>query len=185
MALAFALAAVATAAACAAGWAALRLYERAEAARQAVAGEARLRREAAERGRREIEALRRELERQRHAVALLEDPATRFVALAPRGGARGAVRALVGASRGGLAVAGDLPSMPGRDYELWVVHGDEKLAAGLLRPDARGAALVEIDARVLAAGADALSVTIEPEGGGRLPTGAEIFFGAVPAAPLR
>jgi len=122
--------------------------------------------------RRDLAAAQGELGLKAEAVALLELPATRVVALAPQGGAAHSGSALVNLTekRAFVVVAG-LTAQAGKDYELWVIKGDKKLAAGLLHGADRGQTIARVDPALLADGADALAVTLEPAGGGDTPRG--------------
>jgi anti-sigma-K factor RskA len=76
----------------------------------------------------------------------------------------------------GVFVAQGLAAVePAMTYELWVISEDQPRPAGLFIPDDRG----EISHLVLdgLGDADALGVTIEPEGGSAQPTGEILIFG--------
>lgn len=81
-----------------------------------------------------------------------------------------------------VLVADGLPQIAqDRDFELWIVRGDQPVSLGLIRPDE------ERDATVLANGfrpGDAVAVTVENRGGSptRLPTTDPILVVATPAA---
>jgi anti-sigma-K factor RskA len=122
-----------------------------------------------------------ELELRAEAVAMLSSPSTRVVALAAQPGAPSglAATALVDvAGKRGLVVVGGVTPQAGKDLELWVIRGQEKRAAGLLRGS--GSVIAPIDPKLFADGADAFAITLEPEGGGPAPRGPALLVGAMP-----
>jgi anti-sigma-K factor RskA len=120
-----------------------------------------------------------ELRNDRAAVALLALPGTKVVPLAPQGDAPQRAVALVNvAAHRAVVVGTGLVPQEGKDYELWVIRGDQKLAAGLMRGGPSGTVTVEVDPRLLASGLDALAVTLEPAGGGEQPRGPILLVGA-------
>jgi hypothetical protein len=132
---------------------------------------------------RELAALKGESEAQRAALALLQSPSAQVVSLAPPAGAPPlAARALLDlAQRKGMLISSGFPAQPGKDYELWVIRGDVKQPAGLLRGGASGMVLAAIDPQLLSgAPPDALAVTLEPEGGVLQPSGPILLVGALP-----
>jgi hypothetical protein len=131
---------------------------------------------------RDLEEARGEATLQREALALLASPATQVISLAPQAGAGMTARALVNLpARAGVLYAAGPPAPQGKDYELWVIRGDRKLPAGLLRARAGGAILTRIDPSLFSDGRpDALAVTLEPAGGMPQPTGPALLVGAFP-----
>jgi len=119
---------------------------------------------------------------QREALALLASPSTQVVALAPQqAGASITARALVNLpSRAAVLYAAGPPAPSGKDYELWVIRGDKKLPAGLLRTQPSGAILARIDPALLSETPDALAVTVESAGGAPQPLGPIVLVGALP-----
>jgi len=129
-------------------------------------------------GRQQVE-LQQELARQQELVAILQDPATRMVALAglpTAPDARG--RMLWHAKAGGLLVAQGLPPAPqGKAYELWAISGKEApVPAGVFTVDARGVGSIRV-APVAGAEPDTFAVTLEPAGGVPAPTGSMYLVG--------
>jgi len=120
-----------------------------------------------------LDATKKLLALRERAVAMLSSPTTKLVGFGRQPGVAATLSAtaVVDAHnhRGMLVV--EVPPVAGKDYELWVLRGAEKLPAGLLRPAPGEPLLAEIDANLLAGGADALAVTVEPTGGGAVPTG--------------
>jgi anti-sigma-K factor RskA len=80
----------------------------------------------------------------------------------------------------GLVIhAANLPPLPaGRTYQLWVLTAQPApISAGLLRPDASGAASAVFDTPQNIPTPTAMAVTIEPEGGVPSPTGDKYLVG--------
>lgn len=128
----------------------------------------------------ELDGLKREAQVHREAVALLAAPGAKLVTMKAQG-MSGDRAVIVMDAWGGKAalLAHGFAAQPGKDYELWVIKGDMKKAAGLLRADASGAVAAIIDPVLLEGGVDAFAVTLEPEGGGESPRGPILMVGAV------
>lgn len=91
-------------------------------------------------------------------------------------GARG--RAFWSPSRGVAVAADQLPALPqGRVYQLWLVTADAKVSAGLMHPDAAGRALAA--SQTTGVRPVAIALTLEPEGGVPVPTGAIYLVGSL------
>lgn len=106
------------------------------------------------------------------ALALLDRPGSRIVALEPQPGQRGrAVAILDAAGERALVASTSLTPQPGKDYQLWVIRGAAApRPAGFLRVSG-GTAAGEIDPAVLRGPPpDALAVSLEPAGGSAAPT---------------
>ncbi len=130
----------------------------------------------------ELSQSRAEAKLQQDALDLLTRSGTRLVALAPQGGAASTANMIFHAeSQRAFLVAKGLRAPTGKDYELWFIRGDQKIAAGLLRgDDHRGALLTAIDPALLAgAPPDAVAVTLEPAGGGPQPLGPIVLVGKI------
>lgn len=119
----------------------------------------------------DILALRGQLELQKTALVLLELPSTHLVALGATKGQNVSALALINyQSKQGIVLSGNLTAEAGKDYQLWLIRGDQKIAAGLLRGTG-GQVLASIDSALLAgAPPDAVAVSLEPFGGRPQPT---------------
>jgi len=121
---------------------------------------------------RELAQVSVQLELRTQAVAMLEHPGTRVVGFARQGKASAGATAIVNLREGrAMVVAHGVAPPPGKDYELWILRGDQKIAAGLLRGTGAGQVIAAIDPALLAGGVDGLAVTLEPQGGGTQPRG--------------
>lgn len=132
----------------------------------------------------ELSALRGEAALQRSALALLQSPSTLLVSLAPPQGGQPGARALINLQdRKGVLLSAALAPQAGKDYELWLIRGDRKLPAGLLRAGPSGEVLAAIDPQLFAGERpDAVAVTLEAEGGAPQPQGPIVLVGALPKA---
>lgn len=105
------------------------------------------------------------------AGRLLDGP---VVALAPTGfapGARGELR-LNRAGDAAVLVVEGLPALPpDRQYQLWLVRGDERDTGAIFSVDATGWAETPVTLPRAAADYDRFGITIEPAGGSPGPTG--------------
>lgn len=153
----------------------------AERARQVVAEAETARQRCAH----DLQQAQGQLATQKQALALLMRPATQVVQLKPPEPSAGRVyhgsAIMNSGERRAFVLAGDLVPQSGKDYELWVIRGQQKLPAGLLRAGPSGTIVAEVDPKLLAPGPpDALAVTLEPEGGGNVPRGPILLVGAIP-----
>jgi anti-sigma-K factor RskA len=123
----------------------------------------------------ESAVLRGQLERERSVIALVQDPATRVVALAGlRPAPEAKARMLWHARAGGLLlVSGGLPVAPeGKAYELWIIVGkNSPVPAGVFMVDAKGTGSLRVPPMPGMERIDVFAVTLEPEGGVPAPTG--------------
>ncbi len=78
-----------------------------------------------------------------------------------------------------VLVAEDMPPAPeGKTYQIWVIKGDTPRPSGLFEAEGNSiAAVVEKTVE----GADAVAVTVEPEGGSKQPTTDPMLVGEVKA----
>jgi anti-sigma-K factor RskA len=114
---------------------------------------------------------RSDLQRSRQVISALT--ADRGLALAGRGGAEGH---MVPTDDGGLFVAVGLPKPPaGRTYQLWALRNERPLSLGTFGVE-EGEAVVQIENPVERA--DAMAVTVEPEGGSDQPSSDPVLSSA-------
>jgi len=132
---------------------------------------------------RELATARVSLREKDAALSLLEAPGTQLIQLAAQGEEPYRASALLNpGEKSGMILTTALKPVQGKDYQLWLIRGEEKISAGILRTDPSGATLARISDQVLAGGRpDAFAVTIEPPGGMPQPTGPIILLGKVPA----
>jgi anti-sigma-K factor RskA len=121
-----------------------------------------------------VQVASRETTAVRASLALLSAPDVIELRLAGQAPAPAAqARAFLSRSRGLLFAATNLPSIPNdRVYQLWYLTPGAPVSAGLLRPDADGAATVAFDTGPGTPTPTGLAVSIEPDGGVPAPTGA-------------
>jgi hypothetical protein len=132
----------------------------------------------------DLERLRTDARLQQEALALLGQPGTRVVALAPTAAttaARASANVIVRAGDARAFLVGhNLAAPSGRDYELWMIRGEKKIPAGLLRGDATGALVTALDPALLREGLpDAMAVTLESAGGHDQPQGPIVAVGKI------
>jgi hypothetical protein len=124
----------------------------------------------------ELEHARADAQLRAEALALLEEAGTRLVPLAPQG-ATVASANVIWSERRAFVVGHSLQPAPGKDYELWLIRGDQKIPAGLLRGDSL---LAVIDPKLLqGARPDAVAVTLEAAGGRPQPEGPIVLVGKI------
>jgi anti-sigma-K factor RskA len=115
------------------------------------------------------------------ALALLDRPSSRLVALPPTGKAAGDFSAsvILGPDKG-YVVATGLTPQPEKDYELWLIRGGKPIPAGLLRGGGAGPVAYAIDPALLEGGpVDTVAITIERAGGVPQPEGPIILAGKI------
>jgi anti-sigma-K factor RskA len=123
---------------------------------------------------RESAVLRAEIDRERHLVAMLRDPATEIVALSGREPAPEArARMIWNTQEGGLLVAAGLPATPtGKVYQLWAIVGkNPPVSAGVFTVDAKGTGSLRVLPLAGVGKVDVFAVTLEPAGGLPAPSG--------------
>lgn len=120
----------------------------------------------------ELAASKSDAKLKQQAIDLLQQSGTKLIALEAQGGATQTARLIYNPAGQGFLVGGGMLAPAGKDYELWVIRGDRKLPAGLLKGASEGALVAAIDPTLLAGGSpDAIAVTLEPAGGGSAPRG--------------
>jgi anti-sigma-K factor RskA len=132
--------------------------------------------------RRDLSLARDRSDRERQVVALLELPATQVVTLAAQSGLPYRAQAVVnGAEKRAAVVASALAPQIGKDFELWLIRGKDKIPAGLLHGDSQGNLIATVEPKLMAAGApDAFAVTLERSGGVPQPEGPIVLLGSIP-----
>jgi hypothetical protein len=116
--------------------------------------------------------VRETLAQRDHTNDLLRDPATRLMDLRGRPPASG--RVVWNEARGGLLlVSGLAPAPVGKTYEAWTMAAGTARPAGVFDVDMRGRASHAL--AVTGGAVDAFTVTLEPDGGGRAPTGPTVL----------
>jgi anti-sigma-K factor RskA len=76
-----------------------------------------------------------------------------------------------------VLVAEDMPPVPeGKTYQIWVIKGDTPRPSGLFEP--KGGSIAAVVEKPVE-GADAVAVTVEPEGGSKKPTTDPMLVGEV------
>jgi anti-sigma-K factor RskA len=116
--------------------------------------------------------LRSEVQDLHGEVASLQDAQqeSRMVALQGSGAATQQAKAevMVLEDHYGVLMAEDLPKAPeNKTYQIWVIEGNQSEPSGLFNPE--GEAVAAVVKKPLE-GADAVAVTVEPEGGSPQPT---------------
>jgi anti-sigma-K factor RskA len=128
----------------------------------------------------EAAVIKEELNRQQAIMALLQDPATRFVSLGALEPAAGASARMVWhKTAGGLLVVQGMPPVPpGKAYELWAIPpGASPIPAGVFAVDAKGAASLRVSPVGAGIDIETFAVTLEPANGVPAPTGAMYLAG--------
>ena len=111
-----------------------------------------------------VQQMRGQLDLQRDALRMLERPSARVVALQPQGGSNAVVHVVFDPDeKRAIVVARALPLALGGAYRIWLMHGlDPPELAGFLTPEVGGAALGEIDRRLLAtSGPQGMAISLE------------------------
>ena len=113
-------------------------------------------------------------------LAVLTAPDLRQVELAGQAPApQASARAFWSSARGVVFAAANLPPLPsGRTYQLWYLTGSAPVSAGLFKPDDTGAVTTAFDSVGISGRVTGLAVSIEPDGGVPLPTGALYLAGS-------
>ncbi len=130
----------------------------------------------------DLQNARVSLDQRDRALRLMGAPETLLIQLAAQGDVPYRASALMNGSEGeAMVVSSALAPQAGKDYQLWLIRGDEKISAGLLATDAEASAtLAHIDPSLMRDGTpDAIAVTVEPAGGMPQPTGPIVLLGKI------
>ncbi|HEX4420247.1 MAG TPA: anti-sigma factor [Kofleriaceae bacterium] len=116
---------------------------------------------------------------QRDAIAMLQRPGTRIVALAPQGGTPPA-NLIYRADDTRVFVVGDgLRAPQGKVLQLWAIRGEQQIPQGLLTADSSGAVHTGEITAIREGNLDAFGVTMEPTGGGSGAHGPVVLYGKI------
>jgi anti-sigma-K factor RskA len=120
----------------------------------------------------ELESMKEGALLKREAIALLENPSTKVVALSPVAGKTSRASAIFNlAERRAIIVSSSMPRQSDKDFELWVIRpGQDPIGAGFMHAAGGGVEVGEIDSALLGSAPDAFAVSIEPLGGQPKPT---------------
>ena len=130
-----------------------------------------------------INNLESELQKKSSYLAILQAPAVEVVTLNGLEAAplANATVFLAPAENRALFSAQNLEALPtGKDYQLWMLVGNQPIDAGLLQADAEGRFVAAFSISVSPEDLSAFAVTVEPKGGVPQPTGAMVLLGVVP-----
>jgi RNA polymerase sigma-70 factor (ECF subfamily) len=121
-----------------------------------------------------------EVELQKRALVLVTSSEVKPLRLAAAPGVaqetHGSYRGLPGVPLAVLKLSRFAPSPSGQAYQAWVRHGERWTSLGTTRPDLDGNALLIARSPVLAQAPGAVQVTVEPNGGSRIPTGRQMII---------
>ena len=122
----------------------------------------------------QIDEAKAQLAREREAVELLTSPGARMAKLAGTKDAPGAQAMLAYDTSGhAMLMAKGLPAAPqGMAYQLWFIKDGKKMPGKVFSTDASGNGMLEDDIPAVAREAAVFAVTLEPESGVQVPTGA-------------
>jgi len=116
------------------------------------------------------------------SVAAAADARVAALAPTPDGDPAVRARAIVDLGSNRVIVAFSNLHVPtGRDYQLWAIRDGKPHSLGLVRADAAGDALLQLELQD-SAGVQALAVSLEPTGGAPTPdapTGPVVMVGAI------
>ena len=72
------------------------------------------------------------------------------------------------------------PLQPGAVYQVWLLHGDDRMSAGLFSVDESGSAMMMVESPMPLDTLDGVGITMEPAGGSPTPTGDLLVRGIMP-----
>ncbi len=131
-----------------------------------------------------IKDLRAELVKKEQILRVIQTPRVRMVQLKGQPPAQSASGTVLWdpAQRKAVIYVANLPQLPSdRDYQLWMLRGDQPIDAGIFQVDSQGASqAISIDTIADTANLSAFAVSLEPKGGvPQQPTGALYLLGVV------
>lgn len=126
-----------------------------------------------------LEQQRGDAKLQQAAIAMLQRPGTRLVALAPQGGATAANLIFHADDTRVFVVASGLRAPPGKALQLWAVRGEQQIPEGVLSGDSAGAVHSGTIAAIRDGNLDAFGVTLEPAGGASGAHGPVVLYGKI------
>jgi anti-sigma-K factor RskA len=128
----------------------------------------------------QIELSRSQLARERAAMELLTSPGARMAKLAGTKDAPGAQAMIAYNTKGhAMLMARGLPAVPeGMAYQLWFIKDGKKMPGKVLMPDATGNGIMEDEIPEVAREAGVFALTLEPQSGVQVPTGAIYLISA-------
>jgi len=130
----------------------------------------------------DLEKAKADVAMQAKALQLLQRSGVKLVAMAPQAGSTQTANVIFAPDTHEAYVVGHGLAAPAdKDFELWLIRGDRKIAAGLLKGNGEGGSLIaQIAPEVLGATPpDAFAVTLEPKGGGEQPRGTLVLVGKI------
>lgn len=71
------------------------------------------------------------------------------------------------------------PLKPGRVYQIWLLHGEDRMSGGMFDVDETGAGMVMVESPMPLDALDGMGITMEPAGGSAAPTGTPIVRGTI------
>lgn len=128
----------------------------------------------------QMEETKSQLAREREAMEPLTSPGARMAKLAGTKDAPGAQAMLAYDNKGhAMLMARGLPAAPnGMGYQLWFIKDGKKMPGKVLMPDATGNGIMEDDIPEVAREAVVFALTLEPQSGVQVPTGAIYLISA-------
>jgi anti-sigma-K factor RskA len=122
----------------------------------------------------DVSEMQAELQRQREVVSLITSPGAHMAELAGTNIAPGA-HAMIAYDKDGQAMlmARGLPAVPsGKAYQLWFIKDGKKMPGKVFKIDPSGTGMLKDHVPAEALNAAVFAITLEPENGVQVPTGA-------------
>jgi anti-sigma-K factor RskA len=127
----------------------------------------------------ELELQRGDARLRQDAIAMLQRPGTRLVALAPQGDTPPANLIYRTDEIRVFVVGSGLRAPRGKALQLWAVRGEQQIPQGLLSGDSSGAVHTGEIAAIREGKLDAFGVTVEPAGGASGAHGPVVLYGKI------